>query len=120
MDLSFHKRGFASGSAAPIDFGMLQASLRTLQDASEAALAEARTADASVALTDLLLGVHGWRDAARVLGGCFNPVQAARGGNRPSIQMTGAFTLAFQPSFNASRLGSGTDPLEPSRSDGSV
>lgn len=81
MDLSFFRRaeeGFASRTAAPLEFGMLAAMLRTQQAASPAAQAQALALalPCQDPLAELLLGGPAWRGAAAALRGSFNPACA--------------------------------------------
>ncbi len=87
MDLSFFRRaqsGFASRSAARLDYGVLVATLEAMQSASAAARAvrgfggQGAAAPRQDALVELLLGGGGWREALNAQGGCFNAAQAAR------------------------------------------
>ena len=87
MDLSFFRRdaSFAGRTAARLDYGVLVATLATMQSASAAARAVAGLGEGSVIsrhrpLVELLLGGPGWRDAVAAQGGCFNPAQAAFAG----------------------------------------
>ena len=85
MDLTFFRRAeqrFASRTAAHLDFGLLSAMLQTQQRASAAARALAHFAAAPAIrdpIAEILLAGPGWRRAAAVQGGSFNPALARRG-----------------------------------------
>src|SRR3954469_24537191 len=112
MDLGFLRRAeqrFASRAAARLDFGMLIAALKAQQAASPAARVQAALpAPLAVAdpLVEILLAGPCWRQAVTAQGGCCHRALARNGS---SIEMKGAFTLRFQPSFNdrGYRLGNG-------------
>ena len=85
MDLSFFRRaqtGFASRSAARLDYGVLVATLEAMQSASAAARAvrglgaEGKVAPRHDSLVELLLGGSGWREAIGSQLGSFNPEHA--------------------------------------------
>jgi hypothetical protein len=112
MDLGFLRRAeqrFASRAAARVDFGMLIAALKAQQASSPAARAQAALAAPHLVpdpLVEILLAGPCWRQAVAAQGGRFH---RAPHGNGSSIEMKGAFTLRFQPSFNGwrYRLGDG-------------
>ena len=72
----------AGRSPARLDFGMLVATLRLQQAASEAAQAQAigeALPCPEDPLAELLSGGPAWRQAAAALRGSFNPAQARKG-----------------------------------------
>jgi hypothetical protein len=80
MDLGFFRRAeqrFASRTPAPLDFGMLVATLRAQQDAHASAAGAGRPAAPRGRLADpiaeILLAGPCWREAVAEQGGCFNP-----------------------------------------------
>ena len=88
MDLNFFRRAearFAGRSPARLDYGVLVATLATMQSASAAARAVAGVGEGSLVsrhrpLVELLLGGPRWREAVAAQGGCFTQAQAAVAG----------------------------------------
>ena len=91
MDESFQlraKRLLGKSGPAPLDFGMLRATLIAQAAASEAARAQARAStDASPApdepLGEVVLGGPDWSQAASAQRGCFNRAEVKRRRNEP-------------------------------------
>jgi hypothetical protein len=84
MDLSFFRRAeqrFASRTPAPLDFGMLVATLRSQREAGpvEAARAGAPAPTFADPIAEILLAGPDWREAVAAQRGCFN-LQVARQG----------------------------------------
>jgi hypothetical protein len=90
MDLGFFRRlraDAAGRSTAPLDFGVLTATLHTMQAASVTARMQAQaprpdrnTQNCHAPLVELLLGGPGWKAAVEQQGGSFNPLYARHGG----------------------------------------
>jgi hypothetical protein len=85
MDLTFFRRaqqGFASRSAARLDYSVLIASLAALQSSTAAARAlrgcggEGGASFGRDPTVELILGGPGWRQAIEAQGGSFHRVQA--------------------------------------------
>ena len=89
MDLGFFRRGLPNGtdrSSAPLEFGMLTASLQAVQSASATARAQAQAGSSARpggcpqdALVEILLGGPRWREAVDEQGGSFNAARARPG-----------------------------------------
>ena len=92
MDLSFSRRAemrFAGRSAAPLDYGVLIASLDALQSTSAAARALRGPAGAGERplgcdpVIELVLGGPSWREAVEAQAGSFHRGQARHRGKAP-------------------------------------
>ena len=92
MDLSFFRRAqrvFARGSAAPLDYRVLIATLEALQSASPAARSARSSGESGVLaprqdpIVELLLGTPAWRDAVGAQGGSFSRSQVKLLNRRP-------------------------------------
>jgi hypothetical protein len=91
MDLGFFRRlrdGAADRSSASLDYGVLTATLRAMQESSVTARIQAQAPHQQempqsqhAALVELLLGGPEWKAAVEAQGGSFNSLYARQGGS---------------------------------------
>jgi len=87
MDESFHlraRRPLDGSEPAPLDYGMLRATLAARAAASEAARAQARAAPPPAEpIGEIVLAGSAWKEAASAQRGCFNRAEVRRRRNVP-------------------------------------